>query len=244
MSILANAVLQHISHDWNERHWIGQGCLPVEFRDAAPLLRLASAPGMHWPYLTLVKASAQPAIRDFTTAIPGYRQRGIDLERLSRLIADGYTLKYQRIEDFNDAIRATAIAVQGHFGLPTTAYAFVTPAESRGLSFHRDASHVVAVQLEGQKHWEIVRPAGGANPNAGLEPTPQGEPTSFVLSPGDVLYLPHGWPHRARTSSDRSTHLTFTIARPHPSALATELLVDGRATPDAVLSNAVHRLGV
>ncbi|MDO0924061.1 cupin domain-containing protein [Streptomyces sp. TG1A-8] len=237
-------MLHRISDDWNERHWIGRGCLPAECLGAESLLRLVTAPGMHWPYLTLVKSSAQPAVRDFTTDIPGYRQRTIDVDRLSRLVADGYTLKYQRIEDFDDTVRATTIALQDHFGLATTSYAFVTPAESRGLSFHRDASHVVAVQLEGQKHWEIVRPVGGTNPNAGLEPAPQGEPASFVLSPGDVLYLPHGWPHRARTSSNRSTHLTFTITRPHPSALATELLVNGQTHPDTVLLNAVRRLGL
>ncbi|MCC9309745.1 cupin domain-containing protein [Kitasatospora sp. RB6PN24] len=237
-------MLGHISQCWNERHWIGSGGLPPERLDAEWLLRLAGASGMHWPYLTLVKSSLQPAVKDFSTDIPGYRQRGIDTERVAQLVADGYTMKYQRLEDFDDAIRAEVHELQAHFGLVTTAYGFITPAESRGLSFHRDASHVVVIQLEGHKAWNIVRPSGAADPNAGLESDPQGEHIDFVLSPGDLLYLPHGWPHCARTASGRSVHLTFTIARPHPSALAAELLVGEQTDPEAVLAQAVHRLGI
>lgn len=244
MSMLSPTALGNISQCWNDRHWIGSGCLPPERLDAAWLLGLSGASGMHWPYLTLVKSSLQPAVKEFSTDIPGYRQRGVDAEQVARLVASGYTMKYQRLEDFDDGIRSEVRELQAHFGLVTTAFGFITPAESRGLSFHRDASHVVVVQLEGHKAWNIVRPSGGADPNAGLEPEPQGEQIDFELSPGDLLYLPHGWPHRARTTSERSVHLTFTIARPHPSALAAELLLDQEKDPDTVLAKAVQRLGI
>lgn len=258
MPTLSAAVLDRVHEHWNDRHWIGRSCSGPSDVDARQILDLVGHPGMHWPYLTLVRSSTQPAVKEFTSAIPGYRQRGIDAERVRALAGEGYTLKFQRLEDFDDTVRADVAALQAHFGLATTAYAFVTPAESQGLSFHRDASHVVAVQLEGDKEWDIVRPAGAVDPNAGLEPDPHGEHITFTLTPGDLLYLPHGWPHRARTVSGRSTHLTFTIARPAPYALASDLLAaDASASPetspaanaaprtaDEVQAAAVRRLGL
>ena len=231
MNTVSEDALARIDEHWNRTHWIGRGMGggpegggPVP---ADRILGLVDRPGLHWPYLTLVRSSSQPALKDFTSALPGYRQRSIDAERTRGLIAAGYTVKFQRLEDFDDGLRGDVAALQTRFGLVTTAYAFVTPAESAGLSFHRDASHVVVVQLEGRKVWNIVRPAGGANPHAGLEPDPQGERVEFVLSPGDVMYLPHGWPHCARTDSGRSTHITFTLARPFPHALAAGILAGG-----------------
>ncbi|WP_035844966.1 JmjC domain-containing protein [Kitasatospora azatica] len=237
------AALDRISECWNDRHWIGRAALSPEI-SAERVLSLLTDPNLHWPYLTLVRSSSQPAVKEFTDAVPGFRQRVIDPDRLRELVGQGYTMKFQRLEDFDGAVRAEVAAFQAHFGLATTAYAFVTPTESRGLSFHRDASHVLAVQLEGHKEWEIVRPTAGANPNAGLEPDPQGERFSFVLAPGDMLYLPHGWPHRARTASDRSTHLTFTLSRPHPYALASQLLGSGAVATETIAAAATDRLGL
>ncbi|MDH6130649.1 hypothetical protein P3T37_000016 [Kitasatospora sp. MAA4] len=241
------ATLERVSECWNDRHWIGRASLSREV-SAEGVLTLLTDPHLHWPYLTLVRSSTQPALTEFTAGVPGFRQRAIDPGRLADLVGQGYTMKFQRLEDFDNAVRAEVAALQAHFGLATTAYAFVTPTESRGLSFHRDASHVLAVQLEGHKEWEIVRPVAGANPNAGLEPDPQGERFTFVLTPGDMLYLPHGWPHRARTTSDRSTHLTFTLSRPQPYALASQLIgsaaAGAGAGAESIAAAATSRLGL
>ncbi|WP_225098572.1 cupin domain-containing protein [Streptomyces sp. CoH27] len=83
----------------------------------------------------------------------------------------------------------------------------------------------------------------GVDPSAGLEPAPLGKQFTFILASGDVLYLPHGWPHRARTASDRSAHLSFTLSRPHPSALAAEYLTS-ETSAGTVLASAVQRLGL
>lgn len=48
----------------------------------------------------------------------------------------------------------------------------------------------------------------------GLDVDAQEATESFTLGPGDVLYLPHGWPHAARAFGGPSMHLTFTLAEP------------------------------
>jgi hypothetical protein len=211
MRILSDEALRLIGESWNRRHWIGRGELAASAADPERVLRLVELDDLHWPYLTLVRSSEQPALRDFTLAVPGYRQRAIDAERTKKLVAAGYTLKFQRLEVLDAG--------------------FSTPAEAQGLQFHRDASHVVVVQLGGRKIWNIVRPTT-VNPDAGLEPEPDGEHIEFVLSPGDVMYLPHGWPHYARTESERSTHLTFTLSPPNLYAVACGVLDAAAGTPD------------
>jgi Cupin superfamily protein len=248
VSVLPAETLAVVDDCWNRRHWIGRGGIAAaDLPDPSRISALLERPGLHWPYLTVVQASSQPALREFTDPLPGYRQRAIDPVRVRALMDDGYTLKFQRVEDFDETIREAVAALQEYFLLAVTAYAFVTPAESQGLSFHRDASHVLVWQLSGEKVWNIVRPAHGAEPTAGLENGElDGEHIEFTLSAGDILYLPHGWPHRARTVSGRSTHLTFTLARPQPHELAAELAAgsppgDGGRDP---MDAAVERLGL
>ncbi|MET7640477.1 cupin domain-containing protein [Streptomyces sp. NPDC005438] len=248
MSGLSSDTLAQLDAHWNRTHWVGRDQAADQPVTAERLWSLLEHPGMHWPYLTLVRASVQPALKDFSTEVPAHRQRRLDPARIRKLVDEGHTLKFQRLEDFDDDVRHRVAAFQNELAMVTTAYAFVTPAESTGLSFHRDASHVVAWQLEGTKKWTVVRPEPGVNPDAGLEPEPRGEHFEFTLSPGDVLYLPHGWPHRATTGEGGSTHLTFTLARPTPSALAAELLARA-GTPELsparnTANAAVERLGL
>ncbi len=90
-------------------------------------------------------------------------------------------------------------------------YAFWTPPQRRGMLPHRDGSHVIAIQLEGRKLWRIYGGHDESKSDAGLE-ADAGDPThEFVLAPGDLFYLPHGW-----TRKDSSTDSTCTSARAAP----------------------------
>lgn len=68
------------------------------------------------------------------------------------------------------------------------------------LNPHYDAYDVFVLQLEGEKTWEIVLPEGSSS-------------TSLTLVPGDLLYIPQGIVHSAKTSSGFacSTHVTIGL---------------------------------
>ena len=248
MRTLSADAIARIREHWGTAHWVGRDRHTVGAVTAQSVLRLLEHPGIHYPYVTLVSGSVQPPLREFTSELPGYRQRRLDAARVRQLTSEGYTMKFHRLEDLDEQISEQVAEMQEEFGLVTTAYAFVTPTASEGLSFHRDASHVVVRQLEGEKVWNVVRPAGPVCPDAGLEAEPEGEQMEFTLTAGDILYLPHGWPHCARTLAGRSTHLTYTLARPHPAALAAELLDHkvGQSPAEArtLTRAAVDRLGL
>jgi bifunctional lysine-specific demethylase and histidyl-hydroxylase NO66 len=99
---------------------------------------------------------------------------------------------------------------------PVQANAYLTPPGSQGLRVHHDMHDVFALQTHGRKHWVVYEPVVEA-PVAGQTWTPEriddlGDPTfDVVMHPADVLYLPRGTPHAARTVEEASLHVTIGI---------------------------------
>lgn len=81
-----------------------------------------------------------------------------------------------------------------------------------GFGTHWDDHDVVVVQLDGAKRWKVFGPTRNAPMHRDVaEPQePCEEPTAeFVLTAGDLLYLPRGWWHSVSASEGvRSLHLT------------------------------------
>ncbi|HYZ11904.1 MAG TPA: cupin domain-containing protein [Actinomycetota bacterium] len=98
---------------------------------------------------------------------------------------------------------------------PVQANAYVTPPTSRGFDVHHDTHDVFVVQTHGRKSWRVYRPlvelAGPEQPWS----ESLGEPGSPVLEaelrPGDVLYIPRGFPHDAEARREVSVHVTVGI---------------------------------
>ncbi|MFF4549902.1 JmjC domain-containing protein [Streptomyces sp. NPDC001435] len=204
------------------------GCISsafVEDRLEASLLR--------WPYFSVLRHGAVPHERAYTTSrdVIGHERPGFpDRAAIHRLMSAGGTLKLNQLSDWHRPTRALVEEFEAAAPVAVASYVFWTPPESRGMLPHRDASHVVAVQLEGRKEWQLYAQEGQVRGGAGLDVDAQ-EPThTFVLEPGDVLYLPHGWPHDAVARDGDSFHLTFTLTEPTPDdlleALATHLLAN------------------
>lgn len=216
-------MIPRIHERWNTDYLVERHVCAPGFFDGSDVFGLIRGNQLHWPYLSLVNQGLRPPLRDFSLGIRGAGQRPVVPARTIAAIESGSTVKLQRLEDFDPAIRAEVAALQREFHTLTTCYVFLTPAQSQGLAFHRDASHVLVIQVEGSKRWSIVRPNGTAGSDVGPVDPEDGERIDFTLDAGDLLYLPHGWPHCAVTDSGRSTHLTFTLCDPDPCVLAAEI---------------------
>jgi hypothetical protein len=98
---------------------------------------------------------------------------------------------------------------------PMTANAYLTPAHSQGFDIHRDPHCVFIMQLSGAKHWEIFSPPTVLPHEEGastIDCQTLGQPvTELTLRPGDVLYIPRGFPHVARTNDESALHLTLSL---------------------------------
>jgi ribosomal protein L16 Arg81 hydroxylase len=98
---------------------------------------------------------------------------------------------------------------------PVQANAYVTPPSSRGFAVHHDTHDVFVVQTHGGKAWRVYRPLVElAGPEQAWSDA-LGDPGPAVLEaelrPGDVLYIPRGFPHDAEARREISIHVTVGI---------------------------------
>jgi ribosomal protein L16 Arg81 hydroxylase len=78
---------------------------------------------------------------------------------------------------------------------------------------HRDDADVLAVQLHGEKRWQVYGgPADGAWQPEREEGDPGARTLDAVLRPGEVLYVPRGFAHAATAVGEGpSVHLSLTV---------------------------------
>lgn len=152
-----------------------------------------------------------------------------DVQKYQEAFQDGYTIALRGMEFRSDKIAAVADSLAILFGQPSVgANIYLSPAGSQGLAHHYDDHCVFVWQLFGQKKWRIssssVTPLPRLYepvvPMSGLKNYDCGG-SQFLLSQGDILYIPRGFVHEAHTvfdeneslvcPTDFSLHLTLGI---------------------------------
>jgi ribosomal protein L16 Arg81 hydroxylase len=213
---------------WNKKHGLFKQATSVEGLIDEPAIQgILDAGLLRWPYFTLLKEGYQPPRADFTAArsVSGRRVGGFaDAEKVRSLLADGATMKISQLEDWHLPTRSLMREIEGVIPAELKAYVFYTPCDNTGMLPHRDGSHVLAVQIAGAKKWRIYDAPDQIDARSGLDVDVDSQSHSFVMEPGDVLYLPHGFPHVATAQGGTSLHLTFTITEPTPLSLAESLV--------------------
>jgi ribosomal protein L16 Arg81 hydroxylase len=113
------------------------------------------------------------------------------------------------------------------FGAQVWANIYSTGVSRKPFDIHFDTHDVLAVQCDGRKEWLVSKvrincpldgPALAPATQRVLEETRAealAQPLmNIVTEPGDVLYIPRGQFHDARTVAGRSLHVTFAISPP------------------------------
>ena len=111
-----------------------------------------------------------------------------------------------------------------HLGLYVNANLYLSPSGSGAFNYHADETDVFALQLEGEKRWEVCgRRLPDVNAPAvkwdAVDTTAEWYQalvtncTSVELKRGDVLYLPIGTIHRAHGTGVDSLHCTVGVDR-------------------------------
>lgn len=118
-----------------------------------------------------------------------------DPRKVADEISGGATLVLQSLQRHWAPLVQFCDELMLQLGHPVQANAYLTPPDGTGLRTHADEHDVFAVQLHGTKCWQVD----------GLG--------DFVMRPGDVLYVPAGCRHAARSELDVSLHLTIGVLR-------------------------------
>ncbi|MFF2996086.1 JmjC domain-containing protein [Streptomyces sp. NPDC057950] len=208
---------------WNKEFRILRGAVdPAGHLSSAFIEQKLDASLLRWPYFSVLRHGAVPPESTYTRSrdVIGHQRPGFpDAAAVRRLMSAGGTLKLNQLSDWHRPTRTVVEQLQAAAPVAVASYVFWTPPESRGMLPHRDASHVVALQLEGRKEWQLYAGSQQVRADAGLDVDAAHPTHTFVLEPGDVLYLPHGWPHDAVARDGDSLHLTFTLTEPTPDDL-------------------------
>jgi ribosomal protein L16 Arg81 hydroxylase len=150
--------------------------------------------------------------------------RGINLNALAQLVAQGAMLLFNKLELRFAALNAFAAALAERFGVPVQVTAVLSFGDRSGISPHHDTDNVFIVQLEGSKQWQFL----GDPVEPGL-PVPafkgeEGPAREVTLHPGDVMFLPAGQRHVCTSSPDDSLHLGVLIQAPRAASAGKTLL--------------------
>ncbi|MFE5771836.1 JmjC domain-containing protein [Streptomyces sp. NPDC056485] len=182
-----------------------------------------AASGRRLPDFRVIRDGAQIADQRYTRATLMYADAP-DLRKTSGELAEGASLVMQGLQEYSEPIARFTRELAHDTSRPVHVNAYVTPPKSQGFAAHFDPRDAFIVQVEGTKVWTLREPVlpsplaheswdrlreGGEWTTERLDAV---EPWKVLtLEPGDVLWLPRGWVHSARSEGVSSLHLTLSL---------------------------------
>ncbi|MGV3526350.1 MAG: cupin domain-containing protein [Candidatus Sericytochromatia bacterium] len=151
-------------------------------------------------------------------------------------LRNGATLVMENIDRYAPALALLLDALSDQLGLPTHLNLYLSAPGHPGYPLHYDQHDFLILQIHGHKRWEIfpTTPAslGSENQRAGaVAPPPSSRLHNWLLTPGDVLYVPRGYWHQALAEASHSLHLTLGLYPVTGERLLQWLLTDLREDP-------------
>jgi ribosomal protein L16 Arg81 hydroxylase len=150
--------------------------------------------------------------------VPSTPGGGADFYELYRAYAEGWTLILNGIELRWAPVARLCRSLEGDLRHRVGANLYFTPPRARGFLPHYDTHDVFVVQLEGTKAWRLRESRVRLPIPEQKETAETGRPVKRgrvilepVLRAGDVLYIPRGCVHEARTTGRSSLHLTIGV---------------------------------
>lgn len=219
--------------DFLREHW-QRAPLVIERGDAAFYAGLLSARdvesliGFHQlQYSQLKVAQAGPDRALHSTHVS--HERTGDMNGLYHSYAEGDSVVLNFLHKYWEPAARLCRAVESFFHFGAGINAYITPKGAQGFPPHFDTHDAFVLQLAGAKQWRLYE-AWRELPGEGEDnrPVPRealGAPTrEFELRPGDLLYIPRGYVHEARTTGVASVHVTIGVRCLQWSDLLAEML--------------------
>ena len=165
--------------------------------------RMIASSGLHASYLRMVQGGKTLAVSSYTQPPPN-RSRGterlIDPPSVFAAYAEGATIVLESLHRYWPPLARFCRDLELALGHRLQVNAYITPPSSQGFDVHRDTHDVFVLQISGSKHWIVYDRADEEQVLIDQE-----------IGPGEVLYIPIGFPHAAKTAAGASAHLTVGI---------------------------------
>ncbi|MCW2931577.1 MAG: hypothetical protein JWM19_2539 [Actinomycetia bacterium] len=197
-------------------------------------------------YLTVFREGVRAPLRGLTSSRQVLNKRldgFVEAEPVMALYAEGNTLQFRSIDHWKLPVQDFLSHHARFPGAETLASAYVVPPRARPMDAHSEGAHLFILQLDGRQDVLMGDPGAHAVESPAYLPF-DGMPTrSFALEPGDLLHVPHGWPHRSETADEASLHLALSVRYPGTEQIVTALnafLLEGIESSSGFLAH--HRI--
>lgn len=130
---------------------------------------------------------------------------------------EGASIVLNEVHRFSSCLMDLASSLSEELGVQCVVNAYLTPPQSVALSPHFDSHDIFALQVVGQKQWFVDSGRSRLTTKSTFQPILSADQASLVdfkevmMEEGDVMYLPRGCAHHARTISGQSMHLTVGL---------------------------------
>ena len=159
----------------------------------------------------------------------------VDKELLFAKFYEGYTIILMEYEQHSAAMLRLRHEVERAFQSSVMTHVYLTPRNAQGFSPHWDPTNVFILQFTGTKDWMIYdSPVTLPSSRQLLYPGEwtRVEPTlTATLEPGDLLYIPRGFVHEARSGDAVSGHVTLELRALTYADLLQRMAADASADP-------------
>lgn len=150
-----------------------------------------------------------------------------DAHVLQRYVDAGHPIVWNRARALSPRIDGVCRMLAMTLGAHVWPNVYATTEAGTPFETHFDAHEVIAIHCEGRKTWDISkirvnRPLEAAEMAPAIAEEIRQRSVeaakevlaTFEVEPGDLVYIPRGQFHNARTTSGRSLHVTFGIELP------------------------------
>ncbi|MFF2777050.1 JmjC domain-containing protein [Streptomyces sp. NPDC058052] len=143
-----------------------------------------------------------------------------DMAALGRILNEGGTVVLDHVDFFDPTLEVACRALGWWSGELASANAYLAVGDTDGFHLHWDDHEVIAVQLSGEKSWEVRGPSRPAPMyrDAERNRTPSEEVLwKGTMRAGDVMHIPRGFWHTATRlgsgGDGHSLHVTFGFTK-------------------------------
>jgi len=174
----------------------------------------------HWTEANLkLILNSRPVLGEHVFDRTGSGPACADPAKVQLFMRMGASLVGDHIEDVDPGVRQVATMLSDQFAGTAGANVYCSFKDIRAFNSHCDLHEVFAVQLEGEKVWQIyenradapVEALEGDQAQAMIDRVKGRVMMTVRMQPGDLLYIPRGYFHDALAQSAASLHLTFGV---------------------------------
>ncbi len=147
------------------------------------------------------------------------------LEAARSLVAEGHTILVRHAERHDEGLAALAAQFEHDFRAAVDVHVYVTPPGQFGFSWHYDAEDVFIVQTSVRKEYSLRKNTVHPWPLVETIPHDMQYPREIMplmrvlLAPGDWLYIPNGYWHKAEAQDGADASISLALGVLSPSAI-------------------------